>query len=227
MIASCSRRAWMALCVASAVACAHAPEPVEDETPAVLQPAPPTRKLAEKAALGAKVPDFDLLGVDGKRVKLSAYQGKVTVLEWFNPDCPFIRWAHGEGPLKDMAARYHRLGVAWLTINSSGPGKQGHGMERNLRARDEYGLLQPLLLDEDGEVGRLFGATHTPHVFVINREGVLVYAGGVDNLPFGELARPGEAPSRYLDAALSSVLLGQPVARASTPAWGCTVKYAR
>jgi peroxiredoxin len=139
------------------------------------------------AKLGEPAPAFSLQDLEGKTVSLADFAGKTVVLEWFNPDCPFVKYAHGEGPLSTMAAEQTNLGVVWLAINSGAPGKQGHGAERNREAKAEWKLEHPILLDEDGKIGHAYGATSTPHMFVIDGEGKLIYAGGLDNAPLGRV----------------------------------------
>jgi hypothetical protein len=121
----------------------------------------------------------------------------------------------------------------WLSINSSAPGKQGHGIERNKQARGEYAIQNAVLLDETGRVGHAYGAQKTPHLFVVDAKGVLVYRGGVDNAPMGEVdpARPRTegaalgAKVNYVDAALDDLSHSRAVRLPETPAYGCTVKY--
>ncbi len=212
----------LALCLTSCGAAPVIDDDVGEEIPLVKPPPPPL-----PASIGQPAPDFDLRSVDGGRVQLSQYAGRVVVLEWFNPDCPFVKWAHGHGPLQSMAANYRALGVVWLAINSSAEGLQGAGMARNRKAKQGFGLAHPILLDPEGRTGRLYSARRTPQAAVINRRGLLVYNGGIDNLPMGEMARPGEKPTPYLDNAISAVLAGQPVPLHSAPTWGCSVKYRR
>lgn len=186
-----------------------------------------------EAAIGKPAPDFTLTDTEGKPVKLSALRGKTVVLEWFNPDCPFVKHAHGKGPLKGMSQGYVNDKLEWLTINSSAPNKQGHGLARNRDARTEYGIKNRVLLDENGKVGRAYGAEKTPHIFVIDAKGTLVYRGGLDNAPVGVVddARPrlpnSPAGTRepYLELALQDVAKSKPLRLADTPAYGCTVKY--
>ena len=154
---------------------------------------------------------------------MSSYRGKTVVLEWFNPDCPFVKYAHGDGPLKDLAARQAKSGVVWLAINSGAPGKQGHGKDRNAAARAEYGLDHPILLDEDGAVGRRYEAKTTPQMVVIDPEGLVRYAGAIDNKPFGK--GDGELVD-YVSAALGDLAARRPVAIPETKPYGCSVKYA-
>jgi peroxiredoxin len=111
------------------------------------------------------------------------------VLEWFNPDCPFVKYAHGEGgPLESLANELTKKdGIVWLAINSGAPGKEGAGVERNKQAQAEWKLEHPILIDEDGKVGHTYGAQTTPHMFVIDPAGKLIYAGALDNAPLGRV----------------------------------------
>ena len=178
------------------------------------------------AEVGKEAPDFKLKGMDGKEVTLSSFKGKTVVLEWFNPGCPFVKRVHLEnGPMPAMAKQHLKSGGVWLAINSGAPGNQGTGVETNQRAVQEYSMQWPLLLDESGEVGRLYAATKTPQVFVIDGSGVVVYAGGVDSTKGGGYGE--EEFTNYLQNALDEVSAGKPVTVATTPAWGCSVKYAK
>lgn len=173
------------------------------------------------APVGQPAPDFTLTDLDGKEHKLSDYRGKTVVLEWFNPDCPFVVYAHGkQGPLASQPARVTATGVVWLAINSGAPGKQGHGVERNRKAKAEYGMGYPVLLDEDGAVGHAYDAKTTPHMFVVDPAGTLVYAGGLDDAPMGN----GKA-TNHVDAALADLAASRPVANPRAKAYGCSVKY--
>ncbi|MCA9629415.1 MAG: thioredoxin family protein [Myxococcales bacterium] len=186
-----------------------------------------TPKASVQAAkVGEAAPDFELKDLDGKSVKLSDYKGKVVVLEWFNPGCPFVKAAHKRGSLVDTAKKETAKGVVWLAINSGAPGKQGHGIEANKQGSTEFGMTNPVLLDEDGKVGKAYGAKHTPHMFVIDKAGKLAYAGAIDNSPDGE----GESPKdgkliNYVEEALSDIAAGKPVRTPTTEAYGCSVKY--
>lgn len=186
---------------------------------------PPTPVASsEPAAVGKAAPDFELTDFDGKPHKLSDHKGKLVVLEWFNPGCPFVKYAHGEGPLKDMAAQEVEKGVVWLAINSGAPGKQGAGADNSREGAKTFGMTHPILVDESGAVGKIYGATKTPHMFLVDTAGVLVYAGAIDNAPIGEVDGGG-AYVNYLASALADVRAGKPVATASTPSYGCSVKY--
>jgi peroxiredoxin len=177
---------------------------------------------ADEATVGAKAPDFTLTSVDGKTVSLHDYAGKNVVLEWFNPDCPFVKFAHGEkGPLAAQPKRVEGSGTVWIAINSSAAGQQGSGKDRNVKAAKEYNMDYPILIDESGKVGKLYGARTTPHMYVIDKTGVLRYSGALDNAPLG---KPDGSQVNYVDQALKGLDSGK-VERAKTEAYGCSVKY--
>jgi peroxiredoxin len=191
-----------------------------------LSPTSAVLPASPSASLGAPAPDFTLEGLDGRPVTLSSLRGKIVVLEWFNPDCPFVKASHQRGPLKNAAREAAKQGVVWLAINSSADGKQGHGVEANERGVEAFSLDHPVLLDASGAVGRAYGASRTPHLFIIDAGGVLVYRGAADNSPDGERASPEGGPlENYLEAALGSLLAKQPIAKPDTKPYGCSVKY--
>lgn len=175
------------------------------------------------AVVGQPAPDFTLTATDGRTVHLADLKGQTVVLEWFNPDCPFVKYAYGDGPQPELATDWTGKKVTWLGINSGAPGKQGAGKDRNVQAVQEYKIGWPILLDESGAVGHSYGAKTTPHVYVIDAKGVLVYAGALDNAPLGKA--DGKARVDYTSSALTSVLAGQPVTTAETKPYGCGVKY--
>ncbi len=216
--ASCDRPQPGTAATSSAAVAAAAPS-------AVAAPTAPER--GRSASLGEPAPAFELVDLDGKRVSLAEQRGKVVVLEWFNPECPFVKASHAKGSLKGAAARHRAGGVVWLAVNSGAAGKQGHGVAANRAGASALGVDYPILIDESGSVGKAYGAERTPHLFVIDRQGILVYAGAIDNSPDGE----GESPAggtlvRHVDDALAAVLAGKPVSVPETKPYGCTVKYA-
>ena len=187
-----------------------------------------TEVTHEKAAeIGKPAPDFELTDLSGRKVRLSDFKGNIVVLEWFNPDCPFVNLAHNRSlSLKEKAKQYRKKGVVWLAVNSNGPGKQGHGKAVNKEGKQRFKMDYPVLLDPQGAVGRAYGAKRTPHMFVIDTSGKLVYDGAVDNTRGGD---PEDAdpppPKNYVDAVLSALLNKDiPVVHKTEP-WGCSVKY--
>jgi peroxiredoxin len=225
------RKAAGAALALSWLGCSKPPTAAQEPASAASPPpvAAATEALAAapaNAELGKPAPDFTLPDLDGKSVSLADLKGKPVVLEWFNPGCPFVRAAHTAGSLKGLAAEQTAQGVAWLAINSGGPGKQGNGVEATRQGTATFGMQHPVLLDESGDVGRKYGAERTPQLYVINAEGVLVYRGAIDNSPDGEGQSPeGGKLVNYVVAALQAVRTGAPVEPAETKPYGCTVKY--
>ena len=206
------------------VSCASSPPPPEAKTQT--QTSSSVAVVTEKAEVGKPAPDFTLSDLDGKTYRLHDFRGKTVVLEWFNPGCPFVKMSHTKGSLVGTAKRHVDHGVVWLAINSAAPGKQGHGRDANVEARQRYAMDHPILLDESGATGHAYGATNTPHMFVIDRDGTLLYKGAIDNSPDGEGQSPtGGKLVNYVDAALDALAAGRPVEVKETQAYGCAVKY--
>ena len=180
---------------------------------------------AGAAVIGEPAPGFTLTDTDGKTIALAdLLDGKhVVVLEWFNPGCPFILKHHQlNRTMDDLAARYRDRGVVWLAINSGAAGRQDAGLEANRKAKEEFKIGFPILLDESGEVGKAYGAKTTPHMFVIAPDGKLAYAGAIDD---------DRSPStlgkvNHVADAIDALLAGKPVAVKETQPYGCSVKYA-
>ena len=190
---------------------------------ALLAAAPP----ALAADIGLPAPEFALKDLDGKVHKLSDYRGKTVVLEWFNPGCPYVVTAHTKGSLVDLAQKQSKDGVVWLAVNSGAPGKQGHGVETNRTAAKAWSMAYPILVDESGSVGKAYGATNTPHMFVVSKDGTLVYKGAIDNSPDAERGSPqGGVLVEYVSATVEDLAAGRPVRTPQTRAYGCGVKYA-
>ena len=174
--------------------------------------------------IGESAPDFTLEDLDGNPVTLSEYADQTVVLEWFNPGCPFVVYAHeDDGPLHKAALNAAEDGIVWLAINSGAPGKQGHGVEKNKEAAAEWGMQHPILIDEDGAVGKLYDATTTPQMVVVEK-GVVRYYGALDNAPRG---RADGDYRGHLQVALAEVEEGKPVSVPTTKPYGCSVKYAK
>ena len=192
-------------------------------------PSAPTAKVDhrhnKKASVGHAAPSFKLKDLNGKTHSLDQYKGKTIVLEWFNPECPFVVMAHGKGGvLETMAKKVANKNTVWLAINSGAAGRQGHGKKVNSSAAKQWKMDHPILVDDSGKVGKAYGAKTTPHMFVIDAQGNLAYKGAPDNAPSG---RRGKSYKPYLTNALADVAAGKKVRKANTSAWGCSVKYGR
>ncbi len=176
--------------------------------------------------IGSQAPNFRLSDANGRAVSLSDFRGKTVVLEWNNPECPFVRKHYGSGNMQKTQAAAKRDGVVWLSINSSAPGKQGNLNAAPAKAAFAAQKAQPTayLLDPDGKVGKTYGASTTPHMYVIDKAGKLVYAGGIDDKPTANPADINGARNHVL-AALSELKAGKAVSVTSSRPYGCAVKY--
>ena len=178
----------------------------------------PAVTMAGGAGVGESAPDFTLPDQNGNQVQLSSIDG-VRVLEWLNPDCPFVKRHYKAGTMKTLAAAYDDRGVTWITVNST------HYMD--LAANQQFAqankLSQHILVDSSGKVGHLYGAVTTPHMFIIDGDGKIVYAGAIDDDPRGSKSDV----TNYVSNALDEVLAGKPVSVAETKPYGCSVKYAK
>ncbi len=177
------------------------------------------------AAIGEKAPDFALTDLNGKTVKLSDYQGKIVVLEWINPGCPFVKGQYGSGNMQAIQKEATSKGVVWLTINSTRP---DHPEAFNAAASKEIlgewkSNATNNLMDEDRTVGRLYGAKTTPHMFVIGSDGVLKYSGAIDDDRSADGGK--KATVNYVREALNSIMANKAVAMTATAPYGCSVKY--
>lgn len=172
--------------------------------------------------IGKPVPDFSLTGIDGKTYNLAQYKGEVVVLEWSNPNCPFVQRVYRESIMQDVQKKYKGK-VVWLTINSTNPDHRDHETAKALEDKyNEWGAsYTAYLLDPDGTVGRMYDAKTTPHMFVINKQGTLVYEGAIDNDPRGNKSEK----TNYVDQALTELFGGKNIAVATTRSYGCSVKY--
>jgi peroxiredoxin len=181
---------------------------------------------AAAARPGEPAPAFSAPDIAGKTVRLGDYAGKAVVLEWTNDGCPFVGKHYDSGNMQSLQQRYTAAGVVWLTIASSAPGEQGYVTPAQAKADLARWRAAPTdyLLDPDGVVGRLYDARATPHMVVIDRAGRLVYMGAIDDKPSTRLA-DAKSAHNYVVAALDALAAGQPIAIASTPAYGCSIKY--
>lgn len=189
-----------------------------------------TASLASAAPAAPKVgepaPDFTLTDADGKTHSLADLKGKTVVLEWFNYGCPFVQKHYGSGNMQGLQEAATDGDAIWLTIVSSAPGKQGHLTPEEAKAKKtELGSkASAILLDEDGQVGKLYHAKTTPEMFVINAEGTLVYMGAIDNRADTKEASIDGA-TNYVTAALDALESGEPIETAKSKPYGCSVKY--
>lgn len=182
----------------------------------------------ELAVIGKPAPEFTLTDTNGKSHKLSDFKGKTVVLEWINHGCPFVVKHYVDGNMQKLQKTYTDKGVVWLSICSSAEGKQGYMTPEdwNKTTAEKKALPTAVLLDGQGKVGMLYSAKVTPHMYIINPEGVLVYNGAIDSIKSTAAADVAKAEN-YVAKALDEVLAGKAVTTASTPAYGCSVKYAQ
>lgn len=181
---------------------------------------------AESPKVGASAPDFSLSDAKGKKHSLGDYKGKWIVLEWFNPECPFVKKHYGSGHMQKLQEEYTGKGVTWFSIDSSAPGKEGNlSPEEASKLISEWKINNTaLLLDPEGKAGQAYGAKNTPHMFVINPEGKIVYEGAIDSKATPNPADLATA-TNYVKAALDEAMAGKPVSTANTKPYGCSVKY--
>jgi peroxiredoxin len=176
--------------------------------------------------VGTAAPDFSLTDAKGKTHSLSQYKGKYVVLEWFNPQCPFVKKHYGSGNMQKLQEEYTTKGVVWLTIDSSAPGTEGSlTAEQAQQKIAEWKAHQTaLLLDPEGKAGRAYGAKNTPDMIVINPEGKIIYEGAIDSKA---TPNPADIPSstNYVKVALDESMAGRQVTTTTTKPYGCSVKY--
>jgi peroxiredoxin len=175
---------------------------------------------------GQPAPDFTLSDLSGKPVKLSALKGRFVVLEWVNPECPYVQKHYNSANMQNLQKEFGGRQVTWLAINST---REGHSEFKNPQQmggwmKDKGAAPAATLLDRDSKVGRLYGAVTTPHMYVIDPKGTLVYVGAIDDK---RSTNPADvkAAKNYVRVALEESLAGKPVSTASTTPYGCSVKY--
>ena len=177
-------------------------------------------------AVGQRAPDFVAVDTRGAQHKLSDFAGKYVVLEWTNPGCPFVRKHYGSGNMPATQKAATAKGVVWLAINSTERAASDYLQPAALDSwmRTQSAAPTAVLMDEDGTIGQAYGARTTPHLFIIDPKGTLVYAGGIDSIPS---ARPDDikTATNYVTQALGEVFGGTPISAASTRPYGCSIKY--
>lgn len=173
--------------------------------------------------IGKPVPEFTLTDIHGKTHKLSDYKGKIVILEWTNPNCPFVQRVYREGIMTATQKKAAEKGAVWITINSTHPKHKDFETNEELAKiyKEWKAQYTAFLTDLEGTVGRMFDAKTTPHMFVIDKDGKLVYAGAIDDDPRGSKAEK----VNYVQVALDELSSGKPVSIATTKSYGCSMKY--
>ena len=183
---------------------------------------------AEAPKVGVPAPDFSLSDSGGNKHSLADFKGKYVVLEWFNPGCPFVQKHYKSENMQGLQKQFTSKDVVWLTIDSSAPGKEGYltAEEANKQIADWKIKSTALLLDPDGKVGHEYAATNTPHMYVVDPSGKLIYSGAIDSKP---TANPDDIASsmNYVKVALEEAMAGKPVTTSTSRAYGCSIKYAQ
>ena len=179
--------------------------------------APAAAQGAAGAEVGKPAPAFKLKDEAGKEHSLEQYKGKVVVLEWTNPECPFVQRHYAADTMQKTEKGFDSKKVVWLTVDSSAH----HTAETASAFKKQEGLTHPVLLDTSGEVGKTYGAKTTPHMYVIDEKGVLRYVGAIDDDARGK----AEKPSNHVKTTVDALLNGKPVPASTTEPYGCSVKY--
>lgn len=176
--------------------------------------------------VGQPAPDFTGADSNGKQHSLSQYKGKTVVLEWTNHDCPYVKKHYNSGNMQALQKDATANGIVWLSIISSSPGKQGHvsGKQANELSASRNASPTAVILDESSEIGLLYGAKTTPHMYIVDKSGQLVYMGGIDNTPSKD---EDDIPKskNYVRTALDEMAAGQAIKESITRPYGCSVKY--
>jgi peroxiredoxin len=179
-------------------------------------------KAEKKGLIGQQAPSFSLQDQTGKTVSLDDYKGKLVVLEWFNDECPFVQKHYKEGHMNKLAKDYAEKDVVWLAINTT----SSHDNDHNKAIAAKWNIDRPILNDQTSKTGKAYGATNTPHMFVIDKGGVVAYAGAIDSNRSSD-TKDIEGATNYVSKALDELLAGSNVSQPETKAYGCTVKYAK
>src|ERR1700682_1417483 len=184
--------------------------------------------VAWAARVGELAPDFTATDTNGKVHKLSEYRGKFVVLEWTNRGCPYTQKHYNSGNMQRLQREWTGKGVIWLTVISSAPGEQGYvtASQENAYLKESNAAPTAVLLDTTGAVGHLYDAKTTPHMYIIDSQGTLIYNGAIDDRPTTDLGDVNGAKN-YVSASLQEATSGKPVSNATTRPYGCSVKYPR
>lgn len=181
---------------------------------------------AAAATVGQPAPGFTLKDVSGKPVQLSEFKGRYVVLEWVNPECPYVQKHYDSANMQRLQKEFTGKNVAWLAVNSTNPRAYDYKTPAQMQAwmKQMNGAATATLLDENGQVGQTYGAQVTPHMYIIDPKGTLIYAGAIDDR---RSTRPEDVKTakNYVRVAMGEALAGKPVSTTSTTPYGCTVKY--
>jgi peroxiredoxin len=182
--------------------------------------------VGHAAKVGDPAPAFTGKDTKGQSHALAGFKGKFVVLEWHNQGCPYVKKHYSSGNMQKLQKEWTAKGVVWLTVISSAPGLQGHvtAAQADAYVKEQGAAPTAVLLDPSGEIGRLYDAKTTPHMFVIDPNGTLIYNGAIDDKPTTDTADIATAQN-YLSAALADAMAGKPVTTAATKPYGCSVKY--
>ncbi len=181
-------------------------------------------KKSDGVSVGDTAPAFTLTDTDGKTVNLSDYKDKIVVLQWFNAECPHVAKHYGKkgSTFNDLHKDFSGKDVVFLAVNSGAAGKQGSGKDLNAKYKKEWNQPYPILLDENGTVGKAYGATRTPDMYIIGKDGKVAYKGGIDN----NKSFDDKEYKNYVRQALNQLVKGETVTEPETKSYGCGVKYA-
>ena len=181
---------------------------------------------ADVPPVGSAAPDFSAPDANSKTQSLAQYKGKYVVLEWFNPECPFVKKHYGSDNMQKLQQEYTSKGVVWLTIDSNAPGSEGNiSAEQAKKIMDSWKTKQTaLVLDPESKIAKLYGAKNTPNMVIINQDGKIVYEGAIDSKA---TPNPADIPSstNYVKSALDESLGGKPISNAQTKPYGCHITY--
>jgi len=179
-----------------------------------------------QARVGNPAPAFSLADSNGRTISLADYKGKTVVLEWTNHECPYVGKHYRGNNMQALQKKWTGQGVVWLSVISSAPGRDGHvtPQQANKLTADRGAAPSAVVFDPEGKVGHAYGARTTPHMYVVNGEGSLVYMGGIDDQPSARL-EDLKIAKNFVDQALSEVTQGKPVSVSTSRAYGCSVKY--
>ncbi|SMF59824.1 Glutathione peroxidase [Alteromonadaceae bacterium Bs31] len=178
------------------------------------------------ASVDQAAPKFSATDSNGAKISLDQFAGKTVILEWTNHECPFVKKHYKSGNMQALQKKYTAEGVVWLSVISSAKGKQGHlsGEKANSVSVSSGGHASHILLDESGELGKLYGAKTTPHMYIIDGKGMLRYMGAIDSIRSTDADDIPES-TNYVTQAMSELAAGKSVSEQVTAAYGCSVKY--